>query len=315
MSRLSGEGKSIGLALGGGGVRGVAHIGIIKALVDSGFKIGAIAGTSAGALVGALFASGCSPEEILELYEGIDPRRMYGRTPQDGPSLLGVYGINQILSKKLGSLTFDQLRIPFCCPAVDHITGQEVIIHQGCVQEAVLASSAMPGIFPPRKIAHFELIDGGVLDPVPVQAVRWLAPELPVVAAVLSPVPETWAPLEAFQIHFSNPIPAMIVDQISHLRLGHAFQIFTSSVDITSRTLTELRLKTDRPDVILRPEVGRFPVLGDVDPVELVLVGEQEVRKKIPEVIRACRWQSRFWRRLRKPGLPGALLSAQDEEK
>ncbi len=190
----------IALALGGGGVKGIAHIGVIRCLAQAGFRINAVAGTSAGAIIGALFAAGYDPDRIQALIGTVDTSRLFARLPQDGPALMGMAGVIHALTPVLDECTFADLKIPFACTAVDIRTAQEVVLHQGQVLEAVLASSAVPGVFPPQLVADCQLVDGGVLDPVPVDLARWLAPDLPVVAVVLSPEPQTWASLPGFQI-------------------------------------------------------------------------------------------------------------------
>jgi NTE family protein len=298
----------IALALGGGGTRGIAHVGVIRALLDAGFEIGAITGTSAGALVGGLVASGCSPQEILDLFQDLDQNRMFSRHSQDGPALMGLAGIQHVLHKVLGDRSFADLKIPFACTSVDIKTAQEVVLHEGCVLESILASSSMPGVFPPQQIGGYRLIDGGVLDPVPVEAARWLAPHLPIVAVVLSPLPEQWAKIDYTQIPRSRSIPAIIADQMSRTRLAQAFQIFVDSVDITARMLTELRLQADQPDVILRPDVSKIPILGQVDPFQVAEIGEAETQGHLAEIRRVTHWSYPIFRKLHKDAHPGELI-------
>jgi NTE family protein len=298
----------IALALGGGGIRGIAHVGVLRAIANAGIEIGAIAGTSAGALVGALTASGCSPDEILSLFVSLDQNRMYGRRSHDGPSLLGMSGIIQVLHKQLGEAEFADLAIPFACTAVDIETCQEVVLHNGRVHEAILASAALPGVFPSQRIGEYHLIDGGVLDPVPVEAARWLAPDLPIVAVVLSPVPERWARMDTSMIPRSHSIPAIIADQVSRLRIAQAFNIFVESVDITARMLTELRLQVDQPDIILRPDVSGYPLVGEIDPHELAAIGEQEALLHSKEIRKVSHWSYKVFRKFHKPAVPGELI-------
>jgi NTE family protein len=298
----------IALALGGGGTRGIAHVGVIRALLEAGFQFGAITGTSAGALVGALVAAGCSPQEILGLFAGLDQNRMFGRHSQDGPALMGMSGIHHVLHKVLDDFTFSDLKIPFACTSVDIKTAQEVVLHEGCVLESILASSAMPGVFPPQQIGDYRLIDGGILDPVPVEAARWLAPHLPIVAVVLSPLPEQWTKIDYTQIPHNRAIPAIIADQMSRTRLAQAFQIFVDSVDITARMLTELRLKADQPDVILRPDVSKIPILGQVDPFQVADIGEEEARNHLAEIRRATYWTYPIFRKFYKTTHPGEII-------
>ena len=125
----------ISLALGGGGSKGFAHLGVLRCLEKEGFKIRAVAGTSAGGIVSTLYAAGYSPDELLDRFKEFDQTRLYGRQPGDGPSLLGVAGINHLLADLLGERTFDDLRIPCAVTAVDLRLEKEVVLKRGRVVE------------------------------------------------------------------------------------------------------------------------------------------------------------------------------------
>jgi NTE family protein len=291
----------IALALGGGGVKGIAHIGVLQSLEDAGFKIKAISGTSVGAVVGALYASGCSPKQIENTVRGADSSQMFKRTSQDGPSLMGLAGLTKILIEVLGDCTFDDLNIPFACTAVDTRTAKEVILHEGLVIESLLSSVAVPGVFPPRQMGDALLIDGGVLDPVPVGLARTLAPSLPIVAVVLNSPPEAWADQpKGFQWPNNTQIPNPIIEQLSKFRIGQALDIFLQSVDITDRMLAELRLQIDHPDVIIRPDVSKYGMLDRVNPADLVRIGKTAGDQSIAEINKVGSWSWQFLRRFRK---------------
>ncbi len=289
------------LALGGGGIKGVAHIGVLDCLEKAGFKIRAIAGSSAGGLAGAVYAAGYSPQEILAILESINKSRMYARQPADGPSLLGYAGLAEALVEVLGESTFTDLKIPFACTAVDLRTCQEVYLNDGCVVDAVLATIAIPGVFPPKIRGAAELIDGAVLDPVPVRLARSIAPRLPVIAVVLNPPEEVWHDDPQFNSipPMPLPIPAPIVEGFARMRIGQSLRIFLHSIDITARMLTELRLKADQPDVIIRPDVAQYGMLDMVDPKKLVEAGYQAAEHTIPKVRKALSWPERTLRILR----------------
>jgi len=120
----------ISLALGGGGSKGFAHLGVLRCLEKEGFKIRAVAGTSAGGIVSTLYAAGYNPDELLDRFKEFDQSRLFGRQPGDGPSLLGVAGINHLLADLLGERTFDDLRIPCAVTAVDLRLEKEVGIEK-----------------------------------------------------------------------------------------------------------------------------------------------------------------------------------------
>ena len=174
----------ITLALGGGGAKGNAHIGVLRKLEAEGFRVRAVAGTSFGGIVAAMYAFGKTPDQIEELFASVDQNRLYGHAAGDGPSLLGLAGASKLMDDVFGAATFDDLHLPCALTGVDLKSAREVILTEGLVRDAILATIALPGIFPPRKIQDWELVDGGTLDPVPVAVARALAPNLPVVAVV-----------------------------------------------------------------------------------------------------------------------------------
>ncbi len=285
---------AVSLALGGGGARGIAHLGVLRYLNAHDVTIKAVAGTSAGGIVAALMAAGYSADEMLERFRHIDQSKLYARRPGDGPSLLGVAGINQILHEMLGERRFEDMHIPLSLTAVDFYTGEEIILNQGRVVDAVLATIALPGVFPPQPWGKYYLVDGGLLDPVPVVAARRLAPRSPVVAVVLSrPHPKPVTPNEA--VSFIAQIP--FLKQIVRLRVGMAFNIFMRSLEIASIRITETRLRTDRPDVIIRPHVEDVGLLDRVTNFDVVVSrGEEAAQEMFPALMGASSWRSNVTR-------------------
>lgn len=302
------------LALDGGGVKGIAHVGVIRVLEKEGFRVRAIAGTSVGGLIGALFASGCASSDIENLLSAFNNPRLFSRGHNEGPALLGLHGLNQVLIDAIGDRTFDNCAIPFACTAVDLNLSQEVILAKGSLLDAVMATIAVPGIFPPRQIGNYLLVDGAVMDPVPVALARWLAPAFPIIAVCLTPAPEKWAHLPPqINIPDPSPIPRQLLDQFSRMRFGQAFQIFVNSIDTTSRMLAELRLQQDHPDVIIRPAVEQFGILDRVDPQELILIGEMAARKALPEIHQALSWSNQITRYFKRAEPPGTIYTATVE--
>jgi NTE family protein len=306
----------IALALGGGGIKGIAHIGVIKVLEKEGFKIRAVSGTSVGGIIGALLSAGYHPDDMQKILERLKNPHFFSRSPFDGPSLMGVQGGVQVLTDYLGDRHFEDLAMPFACTAVDLNTSQEIILAHGNLVEAVLATIAVPGIFPPRQTGNFLLVDGGVLDPVPVALARWLAPSSPIVAVCLTPPPEAWASLPDLHVPPSAPIPRPILDQVARLRIGQAFQIFIKSFDTTSRMLAELRLQIEKPEVILRPEVSKYGILDDANRIDtniLVEAGEAAAEEALPQIRQALSWSNQISRYFRHSEAPGKVLGVDED--
>ncbi|MEO6970774.1 MAG: patatin-like phospholipase family protein [Chthoniobacterales bacterium] len=210
----------IGLALGGGGARGVAHIGVLKALEELGIPIDYIAGTSMGAVVGGLYASGMSPEEIESHFTEADWRYLLSKgSPREDEAFrskqrdfeLGqnsAFGLSTDLKVQLpegllggrnllvnlreltlpvrGIHDFNRLPIPFRAVATDIETGDKVVLDHGDLAEAMRASMAVPGVFAPYRIGGRTLVDGGLTSNLPIDTVRAMGADI-VIAVDVSP--------------------------------------------------------------------------------------------------------------------------------
>ncbi|QKZ11353.1 patatin-like phospholipase family protein [Spirosoma sp. KUDC1026] len=156
----------IGIALSGGGARGIAHLGVMKALLEMGVQFDQIAGTSAGAIAGALIANGYSPDESLKLIETSSFMR-HLRPAWNRMGLLRIDTIIDLYKKYIPHDSFEGLQIPLHVVAVDLTDGIQVIFEQGELIRPVLASCCLPGIFEPMIINKRQYVDGGVLNNLP----------------------------------------------------------------------------------------------------------------------------------------------------
>jgi len=304
--------KEIALALGGGGVRGIAHVGVLKALVSEGYSIRAIAGTSAGGIVGAAFTCGYSTVEIENIAKNLNDLKIFSPSFSDSPSILGLSGFEKELLRYIGNTKFEQLKIPFGCTAVEINSAQEFVFTTGRLLDAVMATIAVPGIFPPKQIGEYMFVDGAILDPVPVALARWLAPNLPIMAVCLTPPPEDWAHMPPMINPPHSPLTKPILDQFSRLRIGRAFHVFSRSMETTARMLAELRMKLDKPDIILRPDVGQIGVLDVVSTDDLIKKGEQSVYNARKDIHQAFGMTKQFVRMFNQPVLPGKEIKNSD---
>lgn len=174
---------TVGLVLSAGAVRGVAHVGVIQVLEDAGFPIDVVAGTSMGAVVGSFYASGLGMEALntfpqhLTLSSGsnLDKVRLLQLLLND--SLLSNEKFEQVMRKWIGDKRFDQTEKPFACVAMDLRTGEKIIFREGPLAPAVRASWSLPGLFKPVHYRHRYLVDGGVVDYIPVDAAKLLGAE------------------------------------------------------------------------------------------------------------------------------------------
>ncbi len=159
------------LALGGGAAKGIAHIGVLKGVEEDGIAVAAIAGTSMGSIIGAMAAQGTSALEMEALFRAIDWVRL-GRTMVT--SVSGA-AFHDMLGETFGGILIEELKTPFAAVCGDLDTGEMVILDRGDLAEAVCASSSVPGILPPRRFGQRRLVDGAVVEPVPVTAASGMA--------------------------------------------------------------------------------------------------------------------------------------------
>ena len=292
---------NITLALSGGGVKGFAHIGSLRVLEREGFRIRGVAGTSVGGLVGALYAAGYSPDEMEARLRDIDQGNLFTRMHGDGPALLGLAGVTAILSELLGDRTFDDLHLPLAVTATDLISGLPVVIKQGRLIDAVLATSAVPGIFPAKLMGGHLLVDGAVMNPIPVAVARVLYPNVPVVAVVLSP-PLGWQKDANYK--FAESIPVLMTNLplvyrlAGRLRLTQAFNIFIHSMDLSGLMLMDKQLNLEKPEVIIRPHLGPIGIIDRVDIPEMIKSGEVATLDALPDIRREASWHYRIRRKL-----------------
>ncbi|MEQ9364352.1 MAG: patatin-like phospholipase family protein, partial [Leptospirales bacterium] len=169
--RLSGTSR--GLALGGGGARAFAHIGVIEVLDQEGIDFDAVAGTSMGAVVGCAYAMGRDASQIAYLVKEIipDSKAIFDK----GLPLVSFFRgrkLNHAIQAAFGDTRFSDLQIPFFCNAADLNTAQSVIFESGYVSTAIRASVSLPGVFPPVQLDPYDLVDGGILNNLPGSVLR-----------------------------------------------------------------------------------------------------------------------------------------------
>lgn len=176
----------IGLALGGGVVRGMAHIGVLQALADADIPIDIVAGTSVGAVVGALFAAGLDVVEIAYIAEKIRWRDLaHVIWPRRG--LLSFAPLERTLVRVLGDITFAELARPFAAVCTDMRTGKQVVISEGRLAPAVRASASVPGVVAPLESGPYLLADGALVNNTPASVVRSLGADFVIGVDIMEP--------------------------------------------------------------------------------------------------------------------------------
>jgi NTE family protein len=276
--------KDITLILGGGGIKGISHIGILRRLEQEGFCIRAIAGTSIGALVGVFYALGYSVNEIEKLFVEFKQTKLYGHMRGQASSFLGFAGLTRILNELIGDRTFADLKLPLAITAVWVEYGRVVILREGSLVDALLASMALPGAFPMKTINWMGLVDGGMLNAVPVEAGRALTgSQYPIVAVPLTA--PLGVPATMNRIYFPGFVPRWLADAIQRLRFVRALDVFFLSQDMMMRALTKFHLEKEPPDLIIRPAVAHLNTLQPADAQYLIERGEQAVDASLPQLL------------------------------
>lgn len=274
--------KQITLALGGGGVRGSAHIGVLRVLEREGIEIAALAGTSIGGMVGALYFTGHSPDVIEQAAAGFNRRKLFRRGKESRNSFLGLGGLTEFLASQFGDTLIEDLPVPFAVTATDLNSGEEVVLDRGSLLDAVLSTIAFPGIFPTHTIGDRELVDGAVTNPLPVELARSLAPGLPVIAVALS-----GRPSPAKKLSTSNDFTGFsFLKPLARLGWVQALRVFNRSFSLTRRRLGQLRLEIEKPDVIIFPDVSSVGMIDGTNVHGLVKAGERATEEALPQLLK-----------------------------
>lgn len=246
----------VGVALGGGFARGIAHIGVLQALETHRIPIHMIAGTSAGSLVGAMYSAGIDPWLMERMVDNLNWRELVRlKLRRDG--LLDAQGLENFFLGSVGDLSFADLKMPFVATATDLTTGTEVLLSEGRVSTAVRASCAFPGIFLPVRVGERTLVDGGLVHPVPAEVVRRMGADV-VIAVELDP----------------RTSPDKPPRNLLH--------IMWYSVALIQRPQIDQVLKA--ADVIIHPELGSFSPLELERGLDMVEIGRKTALEAIPRI-------------------------------
>jgi len=245
--------RKVGLALGGGAARGLAHIGVLEVLEREETPIDMIAGTSAGALVGAAYAQGIDITQMKNLAIEWGAKRFSLLADPALPKTGLVRGrkIENMLKSIIGDVSFSDLRIPFACVASDIITGQEVIINQGSVLEGVRASISVPIIFTAAKLKGRYLVDGGLGNPVPVSVLKDMGADFIIAVNVTPRLSEAFK-----QVYLEELEP----EESESVKEPNIFTIAMKLIDIYGSYLVGSCLSG--ADVIIEPRMAGIG-LGD----------------------------------------------------
>jgi NTE family protein len=265
---------TIGLALGGGAARGFAHIGVIRTLSEHGIKPDVIVGTSIGAVVGGCFAGGAL-DSFEQWARGLSLRGILGYLDfsMSGAGLIGGGKLALRLRDALGDTTIEQLPIRFATITTEVGTGHEIWLTRGHLVDALRASYALPGIFPPVWLGGRWLVDGALVNPVPVSTARVLGARLVIAVNLNSDILGRGATVTDHGSHRSNETALPATEQADGGRnfgteraLKRQFfsggkrpgipTVMVDAFNIMQDRITRARLAGDPPDVTINPRLG-----------------------------------------------------------
>lgn len=241
-------------------MRGAAHLGVLSVLEEAGIRPSVIAGTSAGAIVGAGYAAGVGIDEMAEMARVASWREITGRPWKRRLSVFETTPLRGWIASAIGDVTFEELSVPLAAVTCNIADGSRVVLREGEVVEAAVASSAIPGLFAPVRKGDLYLVDGGLVDNLPVGVARSLGADL-VIAVDVSPVLRTARHPEGLRDVMTSVI-----------------NIMASSTQVESRR---------RADILVQPKTESFALWEFSAITQIIETGRQAALEVLPELLAA----------------------------
>jgi NTE family protein len=308
-NKNSNKRPKIGLVLGSGGARGLAHIGVIKALEENNIPIDIIAGTSIGALVGGLYAAGKDVNSMEQIVCKVD-KIMVAKIMMPkffSPGMIGNSRVIDFMKDIIGPMDFEELKISFAAVATDFVSGNEVVFTKGALLEAIMASISIPTIFQPMYLNNRYLLDGGLSNPLPISVALEMKADK-ILAVNVSPNPEKMTKRVKAQktkeVHMLfKKLPSFVTDVLNEDKLPvlkrisaskkteevlmpdvspTLMNVFLQSIYISTNNLINQQLRTAHPDVLLSPRVEDYDMLDFHKGKDIILCGYDSTMKEMP---------------------------------
>jgi len=298
----------LGLALGSGAARGLAHIGVLKVLEEADIPIDIITGTSMGAFIGAMYAAGVPVSQMEKVALEIDWRSLAKLLDPVLPTsgLTDSKRLIAFMAELLPARDFADLKQSLAVTATDINTGEPIIIKQGNLLEALRASLAFPGIFSPVRFGQRFLVDGGLCKPVPTDVARHLGADRIIgvctIPAVKKKLPETYLPAVPGQTksirRLRELISARSIERALRMALGqdaktepqedlktpNIFRVCAQSVAIMENVINELHMRQSPHDLFIRPPLEGITLLEFHRAKEVIAAGETATRTALPQI-------------------------------
>lgn len=254
----------IGVALGGGGALGSAHIGVLKVFEENKIPIDYLSGNSIGAVIAALYAFEVKLDDILKLAEKMNWLKISSFVFSKR-ALLSNEEIGEIITEYLGEVSIEDAPIPLVIMATDIVTGKEAVLRQGTVAKAVMASTAIPGVFTPVEMDNRTLVDGLLVNNVPISPLKGMGAEFTIAVNLGA--------------RDKYPEPHDLID------------ILINSYEIAIDTTTALRLKS--ADFVLQLQLEDYAHRDSSPALELFKKGYQTTQSELPQLLKAIRRKKR----------------------
>lgn len=310
--------KTVGLVLGSGASRGWAHIGIIEALVEAKIPIDFIAGCSVGAYIGALYASG-SLDSLKEFLLRMDGKKIFSYFdvvfPRSG-LLNGSRRVEELFAMHTDVRNFADLDIPLVMVATDLLRGEKVVIKSGNIIDALRATMSYPGLFAPVKMKDRWLVDGGLVDPVPVGVARAMGAGIVIAVDLNSRIVSRARQSKSLSVPEKQPEPPEMVSEIEPdnrnelmkkmadfyenaenrfknrtselLRRDSAtpdiIETVMTSIGIMQERITRINLAVDRPDILIQPRLGELKMMNFDQVAHAIEEGYIGVQEKLEDI-------------------------------
>lgn len=295
----------LGLALGGGMARGFTHIGVLKALERNGIRPSIVSGTSIGAVVGACYLAGKLAEFeewalSLTRYKILSYLDLRIRSA----GFIGGKHLEKLLHDHFGDLQIEDLPHPFIAIASDLITGHEVWIRKGSVVEAMRASFALPGVFPPVERNHRYLVDGALVNPLPTSATRSLGARMTIsvdlhgdIIGKAAKPGQKFQTVAGFDLFDDKDVAPKEQKKLKTSMMSRLFRretdspsmfgVMISSLGIMMDRMTRARLAADPPDIHLKPQIGHIGLVEFEKAKDLIIEGEIAAERAMEEIMAA----------------------------
>lgn len=294
--------SGIGIALGGGMARGFAHIGVLNVLTRHGIHPSIVTGTSIGAVVGAAYLSG-KLRTLEDWATSLNRMRIlsYLDFRVRSASMIGGNRLKRVLEHNFKDMQIEDLPSPFIAIAADLTTGHEVWLRKGNLVDAITASFALPGVFPPVERNHRWLVDGALVNPVPVAPAQAMGARMTIgvdlnadIIGKATKPGQNFQTVAGFDLFNDQDVPPekqkKFMSSMTEKVFGRQdnspsmFGVMVSALNIIQDRLTRSRLAGEPPDIHIKPKIGDIGLLEFEKAEELIARGEDAAVKALPEI-------------------------------